>query len=96
MEIKGLGEGQFQSLLQEKGKKTTGADFGDVIKEFLKWVNEEQQKATEVKESVLAGEEVPLHRMVIELEKAGVALNLLIEIRNRLLEGFQELMRMQV
>ena len=39
---------------------------------------------------------MPLHRMVIEFEKAGVALNLMIEVRNRLLEGYQELLRMQV
>lgn len=62
----------------------------------MEWVNTQQEKAKEVKEAVLRGEDIPLHRMVLEFEKAGVALNLLVEIRNKLLEGFQELMRMQV
>ncbi len=96
MEIKGVGEELIQSFLREKGAKASGSNFGDLVEELVNWVNQQQQRSKEVKEAVLSGKDIPLHRMVIEFEKAGVALNLLIEIRNRLLEGFQELMRMQV
>jgi flagellar hook-basal body complex protein FliE len=34
--------------------------------------------------------------MVVEFEKASIALNLLIQVRNKLVEAFQELNRMQV
>ncbi len=97
MEIEGINGGLFESFLRERGKEVRSPeDFAKALKEFLEWVNTQQEKAKEVKEAVLRGEEIPLHRMVLEFEKAGVALNLLVEIRNKPLEGFQELMRMQV
>jgi len=97
MEISGVNYKAFENFLKEKGKEVKSPeDFADVLKEFVLWVNSQQEKAKGVKEAVLRGEDVPLHRMVIEFEKAGVALNLMIEVRNRLLEGYQELLRMQV
>lgn len=97
MEIGGINSGGFESFLRERGKEVRKPeDFAKVLEEFIDWVNSKQQKANEIKEAVLRGEDVPLHRMVIEFEKAGIALNLLVEVRNRLLEGYQELMRMQV
>ncbi len=97
MEIDGVNLPSFESFLKEKGKRVESPeDFAQTLKEFVEWVNAQQRNAKEVREAVLRGEDVPLHRMVIEFEKAGVALNLLVEIRNKLLEGYQELMRMQV
>ncbi len=97
MEIEGIGFRDFEEFLRREGRKAeTPEEFAEVLKEFIEWVNAQQRRAEEVKEAVLRGEDVPLHRMIVEFEKASVALNLLIEIRNRLLEGFQELQRMQV
>ncbi len=97
MEVGGINYKAFESFLKEKGKEVRSPeDFAQALKEFIQWVNQQQQEAKSVKEAVLRGEDVPLHRMVIEFEKASVALNLLIEVRNRLLEGYQELMRMQI
>jgi flagellar hook-basal body complex protein FliE len=97
MEINGISASHFGRFLEEKGENSIkGKDFVNILEEFITWVDSQQKASKEIKEAVLRGEDVPLHRMVIEFEKAGVALNLLIEIRNRLLEGFQELMRMQV
>ncbi len=97
MEIEGINLRLFESFLKEKGKKADNPqDFTKVLKEFLEWVNAQQATAKSIKESVLRGEDIPLHRMIVEFEKAGVALNLFIEVRNRLLEGYQELLRMQV
>ncbi|WP_457600029.1 flagellar hook-basal body complex protein FliE [Hydrogenivirga sp.] len=97
MEIDGINYSSFESFLKQKGKEVKNPeDFADALKEFVQWVNSQQQNAKNVKEAVLRGEDVPLHRMVIEFEKAGVALNLMIEVRNRLLEGYQEILRMQV
>ncbi len=86
----------FNDFIKAKKKGKEPKDFTEVFKEFLNWVDEQQMNAKSVREAVLRGEDIPLHRMIIEFEKASVALNLLIEVRNRLLEGFQELMRMQV
>ncbi len=97
MEIGGIDFGAFEAFLKERKKEVKSPeDFAQALNEFVQWVNSQQKEAKEVREAVLRGEDVPLHRMVIEFEKAGLALNLLIEVRNRLLEGYQELLRMQV
>ena len=89
---------QIDGFLREKfdPKKAEGGDFLKELGKFLHWVNQEQQKAEAIKDAVLKGADIPLHQMVIEFEKASVALNLLIQVRNKLLEAYQELNRMQV
>ncbi|NPB07670.1 MAG: flagellar hook-basal body complex protein FliE [Aquificae bacterium] len=71
-------------------------DLVESFKDFVRWVNERQLESDALKEKVLLGEDVPLHEIVIASEKASVALNLLIEVRNKLLEAYNELMRMQL
>jgi flagellar hook-basal body complex protein FliE len=45
---------------------------------------------------VMSGQGVPLHQAMIAAEEASVSFQLMVEVRNRLLESYQELMRMQV
>lgn len=78
-----------RQLLQEK-------DIVENFKSFVEWVNEKQLRSKNLKKRVLRGEDIPLHQIVLEAEKAKVALNLLIEVRNKLLEAYKELMKMQV
>ena len=77
-------------------KEVKSGDFLREISKFIQWVNEEQQKANAIREAFLRGADIPLHQMVIEFEKASIALNLLIQVRNKLLEAYQEINRMQV
>jgi Flagellar hook-basal body protein len=76
--------------------KASSSSFLDELSKFIHWVNREQQKAEAIKDAVLKGADIPLHQMVVEFEKASIALNLLIQVRNKLVEAFQELNRMQV
>lgn len=45
---------------------------------------------------VLAGESDNLHRSMIAMQESGVAFNLMLEVRNKMVESYQELMRMSV
>jgi flagellar hook-basal body complex protein FliE len=83
------------SSKREKAKASS-TSFLDELSKFIHWVNQEQQKAEAIKDAVLKGADIPLHQMVVEFEKASIALNLLIQVRNKLVEAFQELNRMQV
>ncbi len=91
-----LFRGLQDSQRKNKGERVRSEDFLDSLKEFVLWVNEEQQKSKELRKAVLRGEDIPLHRMIVEFEKAGVAYNLLLQVRNKLLEAYQELFRMQL
>ncbi|SHK45248.1 flagellar hook-basal body complex protein FliE [Thermocrinis minervae] len=92
MEIKPL---NGFSPVYDKQKTNDGGPL-ESFKDFLLWVDAQQKKAESIKEAVLKGEDVPLHTMVLEFEKANVALQLLIQVRNKLLDAFQELSRMQI
>jgi len=81
---------------ERKEPKGSSSDFVQELKKFVLWVDKEQKKTETIKEAVLKGAEIPLHQMVVEFEKASFALNLLIQIRNKLVEAFQEINRMQV
>jgi len=93
MEVGKLG---FIPNLFNAQRNVKNEDIVENFVNFVEWVNEKQLKANKLKEAVLEGKDVPLHEIVIESEKAKVALNLLIEVRNKLLEAYNELMKMQV
>lgn len=66
--------------------------FGRALDE----VNQIKAQAGALQESMYAGDPVELHRVMIAAEEAGTAFDLLVEMRNRLVEAYQELMRMQI
>ena len=45
---------------------------------------------------LVTGQAADIHQVMVAVEEAGIARDLLLEIRNKVLEGYQELMRMQV
>jgi len=64
-----------------------------------KLVNEtsaEQNNALQSVRAVQGGQNVPLHQAVIGMEEANVSFQLMVEVRNRLLDAYQEVMRMQI
>ena len=70
--------------------------FPQVLKEMINNTNELQHKASDVAQQFALGEVADIHEVMIAAEKAGVALELVMEIRNKLVEAYQELMRMPV
>ena len=73
-----------------------GVGFGDVLNQFVSEVNDKQVASSQAVNDLLSGKEIPLHQAMIAMQEAGVAFQLMVEVRNKLLEGYQELMRMQV
>ncbi len=78
----------------EKTPKSTS--FKETLKEFINDVNEMQQNADETANAFLRGEITDLHQVTLAVEKARVSLELLLQIRNKVMESYQEIMRMQV
>jgi len=73
-----------------------GTSFANMLKSLAQDVSVKSAQAGEAVQGVLAGEGVPLHQAVIAAEEASVSFQLMVEVRNKLLESYQELMRMQV
>jgi flagellar hook-basal body complex protein FliE len=73
-----------------------GQSFSDLVKEFAGDVNSLQFRAGHAIDQLVTGEAADVHQVMVAVEEAGIALDLMLEVRNRLLEGYQELIRMQV
>lgn len=73
-----------------------GAAFGEVFSQLVAGHETRQAEAAAVTRSVLLGEGTPLHQSIIAQQEASLSLSLMVEVRNKVIEGYQELMRMPV
>jgi flagellar hook-basal body complex protein FliE len=76
--------------------KATGKKFESVLEGFLNDVDDLQKRSDEVQRGALEGTVRDIHEVMIAAEEAGIAFELMVELRNKLLEAYRELMRMQV
>lgn len=70
--------------------------FGRLLDGLVATVDTKQDAAQAITKRVLLGESDQLHQSVIAMQEASVAFTLMVEVRNKLVESYQELMRMQV
>ena len=94
MKIEGL---QANQLIKEiKNNQKEEGSFGDVLKNFVADVNNDLKNAKIAKQKIAAGEVENLEQLLYQMGKADVSLRLITEIRNKALESYQDIMRMQV
>lgn len=74
--------------------KNTG--FENVLKDLIGNVNQSQLDSNQLTNEFLGGGDVELHEVMIAGEKAKTSLDLLVEIRNKAVDMYKELTRMQV
>lgn len=72
------------------------AEFGEMLEGLVGFVDSKQDAAQSVTQRVLLGDTGQLHQSVIAMQEASVAFTLMVEVRNKLIESYQELMRLQV
>jgi flagellar hook-basal body complex protein FliE len=69
--------------------------FGQLLDSVVATVDTKQQTASALTRQVLTGESDQMHQSIIAMQEAGVAFSMMVEVRNKLVESYQELMRMQ-
>jgi flagellar hook-basal body complex protein FliE len=70
--------------------------FANVLGQLVNDVNTKQTAASEAVNGLLSGQNVSLHQTMISVQEASTSFQLMVEVRNKLLESYQELMRMQI
>lgn len=70
--------------------------FADTLKDAIAKVNDQQIQSDVATNKLINGENIELHEVMIASQKASVTLNTTIEIRNKVVEAYQEIMRMSV
>ena len=73
----------------------TGPSFADTLKNALGDVSELETTAQDAIGAFLAGEPIEIHEVMAATEEAGIALDMLIEIRNKLTEAYRAVSQMQ-
>src|SRR5262245_11824634 len=71
-------------------------NFSDMLKQTLGEVNQLQNQAGQSIQRLATGEVHDVHQVMIGAEEASVAFELMMEIRNKLMDAYQEVMRTQV
>jgi flagellar hook-basal body complex protein FliE len=79
----------------------TGSEKGDgsfaaVLQSSLAEVNQMQQKADAAISALATGDKVSLHDTMIAMEQADVSFRLMMQVRNKIVEAYQEILRIQV
>ena len=94
----GLSELQGFSKMPGVGEapSSSGPTFGEYLQGAISEVNKAQLHAGDMATRFAAGENLDVHQVMISSQEASVALNLAIQVRNKLVEGYQELMRVNV
>ena len=87
--------GPTEAKAAEQGGQIDGEFYG-LVKDFLGDVNHLQGRSGDALKAFVAGEITDLHQVMVASQEAGIAMDLLIAVRNRVVESFQEIMRIQV
>jgi len=78
------------------GPAQDGPSFKDSLTSALRQVNELQLQAEDLSRALAAGQAADLHQVMLAAEKANLALQFTLQIRNKVIEAYQEIMRIQV
>lgn len=70
--------------------------FANTLKDAIASVNEQQIQSDTMTNKLINGGDVDLHEVMIASQKASVTLSATMEVRNKAVEAYQEIMRMSV
>ena len=77
------------------GEGPDGPSFAETLRQALGEVSAAQDTASETVQAYLRGEPVELHQVMAAGEEAGIALEMLVELRNKLMEAYRTVINMQ-
>jgi flagellar hook-basal body complex protein FliE len=88
-------------LQEGRAAKKAGAfelasSFREVLAQQFKALNESQKQADALAVKYLTGEVQDLHQVILALEQANLSLQLAMQVRNKVIEAYQEISRMQI
>jgi flagellar hook-basal body complex protein FliE len=83
-------------LPQIQGNEKSGSAFGDILKDAISTVNDLQKQSDQEIQKLMTGESQDLHNTVIAMQKADLSFQMMMQVRNKIVQAYQEIMRMQV
>lgn len=97
MRLELLGTSLVPRTISEPSKdQAASGSFLEYLNSAIESVDQLQKEASAGAQKMALGDEEYLHNTVLAYEKASLALQLTLEIRNRIIEAYQEIMRIQM
>lgn len=84
---------------QEQKSSTTsgnGTTFSELLSKMVEETNQQQVQADHAIKELVAGRNKNIHETMLTLEKADTSLKMMMQVRNKVLDAYREIMRMQV
>jgi flagellar hook-basal body complex protein FliE len=81
---------------QPVNKKESKINFSDVIGDAIEKVNESQVNADNKIESLIKGENVSMHEVMLSVQESQMSMQLMLEVRNKLFDAYQEISKVQL
>lgn len=72
------------------------ASFSSILANTIQEVQQTGNEAHEATASLLAGDGVDLHQVALKAQKAELSMELFLQVRNKVVQAYQEIMRMQM
>ena len=76
--------------------RSGGGSFADILKNSFEQVNEHQHQADQAIRELASGRNKNIHETLLAVERADSSLKLMMQVRNKVLDAYREIMRMQV
>lgn len=77
-------------------EKTNGTSFSNVLSDAISKVNDSEVNANNKIESLIKGEDVEMHEVMLAIQESVLSLQALIEVRNKTVEAYQEISKLQL
>jgi flagellar hook-basal body complex protein FliE len=96
--LNGIASGAQPDLLSKTIPSGEGAgkSFGQFLTEALAEVNGSQQNANDIMSRFAEGQPIDIHQVMIAMEEASTSLALTVQVRNKIVEAYQQIMQTQV
>ncbi len=82
--------------LEVPNTRDVATTFSDVLRQSVEKVNEYQHQADSAIKELVAGRSKNIHETMLAIERADTSLKLMMQVRNKMLDAYKEIMRMQV
>ncbi len=77
-------------------QKTDSTGFGELLKSAVDSVNEVQQEAGQLSNAFMRGETQDLVKVMVSLQKANIGFQAMVQVRNRMVSAYQDIMNMPI
>lgn len=87
---------EMQAQGMETSTQAGGGSFGDMLRNAVDRVNVDQHEANKAINELVAGRSKNIHETMLAIERADSSLKMMVQVRNKVLDAYKEIMRMQV